>query len=291
MALWNLGSINVDVIYSVPHIPAPGETLASTSRSVLLGGKGANMSVAAARAGCAVHHIGAVGRDGGWTVERLAKYGVQTDLIRETESDTAQAIIAVSKDGENSIILHPGANADIPLDLIEAAVAQATAGDWFVTQNETNMQPEALARAKAKKLDVAYAAAPFSARAVIEVLPFLDLLILNEVEAAQLQQALGRAPSELDIRDVVVTLGKDGADWFGPNGVQRIPAIKVDPVDSTGAGDTFTGYLLAGLAQGQGMEAALATASAAGALMVTRFGTADVIPTMAEVAEFILRNR
>jgi len=286
MPLWNLGSINADLVFSVPHVPGPGETLSSTGRAVFLGGKGANMSVAAARAGCHVHHIGAVGADGRWAVERLRDYGVETGHIAEVGIETAQAIIAVGDDGENSIILHAGANAAVPLELVEGALSRAGPGDWFVAQNETVLQRESLSRAKAKGLSVAYAAAPFSAEAVRDVLPYVDLLILNAVEAEQLHVALGRGPSDLGVRDVVVTLGKDGAEWHGAGGVLHIPALEVTPIDTTGAGDTFTGYLLAELEAGRPMADALALATRAAAVMVTRLGTADVIPTRAEVLAF-----
>ena len=132
---------------------------------------------------------------------------------------------------------------------------------------------------------VAYAAAPFDADAVQAVLPFMDLLFLNEVEAAQLEEATSKAPQDLDVQDVIVTLGAKGARHFdGRSGdVTDIPALKVTPVDTTGAGDTFTGYVLAALDRGLPMAQAMAQASRAGALMVTRHGAADVIPDLKEV--------
>jgi ribokinase len=135
-------------------------------------------------------------------------------------------------------------------------------------------------------LRVAYAAAPFDAAAVQEVLPLLDFLILNEVEAAQLKSATGQGPADLGVKDVIVTLGSKGATWFGAQGEINMPAYPVIPVDTTGAGDTFTGYVLAGLDRGQPMLQAMKTASKAAALMVTRHGTADVIPDLAEVQAF-----
>jgi len=288
MAIWNLGSINADFVYSVPHIPAPGETLASTARRVFLGGKGANMSVAAARAAAHVNHIGAVGKDGRWAVQRLLEYGVDTRHIVEIGVETAQAIIAVDADGENSIILHQGANVAIPYDTLKQALTQANTTDTFVFQNETNLQVEGARLAKSMGLRVAYAAAPFSADAVRAVLPHLDFLILNAVEAAQLTEATGIAPADLPVQDVIVTLGEKGARWFGPEGVVDVAAHAVTPVDTTGAGDTFTGYVLACLDRGQPMLQALQTASKAGALMVTRHGTADVIPDLAEVQAFTI---
>ncbi len=286
MAIWNLGSINADYVYSVPHIPAPGETLASTNRSVFLGGKGANMSVAAARAAAQVKHIGAVGDDGAWAVETLLEYGVDTRYITTVDVETAHAIIAVDANSENMIILHSGANVEIPQSLLQNALSEAQTGDWFVTQNETNLQRTGAQLAKKMGLRVAYAAAPFDAERVQAVLEHLDFLILNEVEAEQLKQATGQAATDLGVADVIVTLGADGADWYGPNGKAHFDAIKVDPVDTTGAGDTFTGYVLAGLDRGMPMEQAINQATKAGALMVTRHGTADVIPDLLEVQTF-----
>ena len=286
MAIWNLGSINADFVYAVPHIPAPGETLSSTGRQMFLGGKGTNMSVAASRAAAHVHHIGAVGADGRWAVERLLEYGVDTRNIVEIETETAQAIIMVTPDGENSIVLHPGANAEIPQTTLQAALSEAQTGDWLVIQNETNLQRTAAALGKKLGLKVAYAAAPFDADRVQAVLPHLDFLILNAVEADQLQQATGQSPADLPVRDVIVTLGADGADWYGPQGKEHFPAIKVAPVDTTGAGDTFTGYVLAGIDLGMPMAQAIGQATKAAALMVTRHGTADVIPDLSEVQGF-----
>lgn len=286
MAIWNLGSINADYVYSVPHIPTPGETLAASDRQVFLGGKGANMSVAAARAGTQVRHIGCVGADGTWAVERLLEWGVDTRYIDQIEEATGHAIIAVDADSENMIILHPGANGQIPQAQLQNALAEAETGDWFVTQNETNLQRTGTALAKKMGLKVAYAAAPFDAERVQAVLPHLDFLILNEVEAEQLRAATGQGPEALGIKDVIVTLGADGADWYTAGHTTHFDAIAVDPIDTTGAGDTFTGYVLAGIDRGKPMAQALKQASKAAALMVTRHGTADVIPDLLEVQQF-----
>jgi len=286
MAIWNLGSINADFVYSVPHIPAPGETLSSTNRQLFLGGKGTNMSVAAARAAARVHHIGAVGHDGRWAIQRLLEYGVDTRNIAVLDTETAQAIIMVDLQGENAIVLHPGANAEIPQVTLQAAMAEAGTGDWLIVQNETNLQRTAAKMAKKLGLQVAYAAAPFDADRVQAVLPYLDFLILNAVEAEQLQSATGQGPGDLPVRDVIVTRGSEGADWYGIGEKEHFPAIKVDPVDTTGAGDTFTGYVLAGLDRGMPMAQAIGQATKAGALMVMRHGTADVIPDLSEVQAF-----
>ncbi|MEP4035156.1 ribokinase [Pseudophaeobacter sp.] len=287
MAIWNLGSINADMVYALPHLPVAGETLAATGLDQFLGGKGANMSVAAARAGSTVHHIGAVGPEGSWAVQRLMEYGVDTRHIATLDLPTGHAIIAVDSAGENQIILFPGANHAISSNQIGQALSEAASGDTLVLQNETNQQPEAVEMAQKLGLKVAYAAAPFEAEAVQAVLPFLDLLFLNAVEAEQLQQAIGKAPQDLGVADVIVTLGSKGARHFdGSTGnTTDVPALPVTPVDTTGAGDTFTGYVLSGLDRGLPMAQAMAQAARAGALMVTRHGTADVIPDLKEVQE------
>lgn len=283
MTIWNLGSINADHVYSVPHIPEPGETLAATGLNIGLGGKGANMSVACARAGAHVAHVGAVGSDGAWAVERLMEYGVDTREIETVTAPTGHAIINVDAAAENAIVILPGANAEVPLSRVQSALGSAATGDWFLTQNETNCQAEAMQIARDLGLRTAYAAAPFEAKSVEAVLDLLDLLILNEVEAAQLAESTGIAPGDLPIKDVVITLGGDGVRWHGAGEAEHIPARKVTPVDTTGAGDTFTGYLLACLDRGQPMKQALNWANIAGSLMVMRPGAADVIPDLSEV--------
>ncbi|WP_411351811.1 ribokinase [Leisingera aquaemixtae] len=285
MAIWNLGSINADMVYSMPHLPAAGETLAALRLDRFLGGKGANMSVAATRAGSEVHHIGAVGSDGDWAIERLKAYRAGTEHIVQVEAPTGHAIIAVEPGGENQIILFPGANRLISKDQLNQALDKASAGDILVMQNETSMQAEAAQLGRQMGLRVCYAAAPFDADAVQAVLPYLDFLILNEVEAQQLQQAIGKSPGQIGIKDVIVTLGSKGARHIdGETGaVLDVPALPVTAVDTTGAGDTFTGYVLSGLDRGLAMAEAMDQASRAAALMVTRHGTADVIPELAEV--------
>lgn len=287
MTIFNLGSINADLVYRVPHLPGPGETLASISFTKGLGGKGTNMSVAAARAASRVVHIGAVGEDGRWAVDRLLEYGVDTNHIALAAEVTGHAIIAVDDDAENSIILYPGANHTISEQEIDHALSEATSEDTFLFQNETNAQRIGAEMASARGLRIAYAAAPFDAAIATEVLPLLDLLILNEVEAAQLADATGSTPDKLPVRDVVVTLGSKGCRWYNTDhGTHEdFPALKVTPVDTTGAGDTFTGYLIAGLDRGMPIQQAIGMATKAAAIMVTRHGTADVIPDLKDIQD------
>ena len=214
------------------------------------------------------------------------EYGVDTRSVIEIDADPAQAIIAVADDGENAIILHSGANGEIPEDHVKHALTEGSVGDWIVTQNETNAQVTALALGKEMGLRVAYAAAPFSAVAVSNVLPLLDFLILNEIEMAQLTKELGKSAGDLGVDIVIVTKGADGADLYQQGHKTEFSALPVTPVDTTGAGDTFTGYVLAGLDRGLPVAQAIQMATKAGALMVMRKGTADVIPDLAEVQAF-----
>ncbi len=285
MTLWCLGSINLDRFYRVPHIPAPGETLAAQGLATGIGGKGANMAVAAVRAGARVVLIGAVGEDGVWARERLGGWGVDTRFVAAVEGPTGHAIIAVAEDGENTIVLHPGANHRLSLGAVEAALSEARAGEWCLIQNETVLQAETAERARAAGLRVAYAAAPFTAEAAARMAPLADLMILNRGEMAQLAAATGQGPAAQGVPAVVVTAGAAGAVLYGdgaPEGV-RIAAPAVTAVDTTGAGDTFAGYLLAGLDRGEAMDVALRVAARAGAVMVTRHGTAEAIPTAHEI--------
>jgi ribokinase len=290
MTIWTLGSINGDFVYDLPHLPGPGETLAARTLSRFLGGKGANMSVAAARAAARVCHIGAVGPDGGWAVDRLLEYGVDTRHIARIDVPTGHAIIAVDAAAENLIIVYPGANRAIPEQAIGAALSEARTGDWLLMQNETSGQALAARQGRDLGLSVAYAAAPFEVAAVEAVLPHLDLLILNAVEAAQLEAATGIAPEDLPVAHVIVTLGADGARWIdtGAGSDRAFPALPVTPVDTTGAGDTFTGFLVAGLDRGMPMAQAISQAMRAAAIMVTRKGTADVIPDLKDVQDGML---
>ena len=287
--IFNLGSINADYFYSLTHLPGPGETLAATGMKSGLGGKGANQSVAIARAGAEVCHVGAVGNDGQWLVDRMTAAGVDTRHIHLSRHPTAHAIVMIDGQGENQIVIFPGANRDQNRDVVEKALAHGQRGDWLLLQNETSLQVEAATLAAGKGMNVAYSAAPFDADAVSSVLPFLSLLILNEVEARQLSQALGREVLHLPVANVLVTKGAKGADWHDTRLMQTtsVPAFPVTAVDTTGAGDTFTGYAVAGISTGLSPQTALRRAAAAAAISVTRMGTAEAIPSLPEVKAFL----
>ena len=286
MTVYNLGSINIDHVYRVPHLPAPGETLSALAYTQGLGGKGANQSVAAARAGARCVHIGAVGPGSDWVLVDMERYGVDLAGVSTLSEATGHAIINVDPGAENAIVIYPGANRAISSAMTETALSTARPGDSLLLQNETSAQVEAAAMGAAKGLRVIYSAAPFDIGAVRAVLPHVSLLVMNEIEAEQLRAAQGALPGI----DCIITQGARGAEWISA-GTEPLfqPAFKVVPVDTTGAGDTFIGTLAAGLDLGLDRATAMRRAAGASAIQVTRPGAAPAIPTAAEVDAF-LRN-
>lgn len=287
MTVYNLGSINIDLVYAVPHFPAPGETLTTLDYRRMLGGKGTNQSIALARAGSEVVHIGATHGDDGWIREDMLAAGVDISAVQVSDTATGHAVVSVSSDGENQILLWPGANHAIDMDQAITALDMAGAGDWALLQNETSGADEFVAAARQRGLKIAYSAAPFDAAVTARLLPNTDLLVVNEIEAAALAGMLGRPAADAGIPHLVITKGGDGADYHGVDGPRHQPAFPVSPVDTTGAGDCFFGYLLAGISQGADMARSLRLASAAAAVQVTRPGAAAAIPTRAEVDLFL----
>ena len=289
MTIYNFGSINIDHSYRVGHFPGPGEILAASSYAFGLGGKGANQSAAAAKAGAKVHHIGAVGPDGLWTLDQLSGWGVDVSQVARTGIPTGHAIITIDAAAENTIVIFPGANRAVPAGLLEKALAGARPGDTLLFQNETDWQAEVANLAQERGLYTVYSAAPFDVTAVEAVLGHIDLLVLNAVEAEQLAAALAAPLDGLGVPEVLVTRGDQGAEWRCRDGRRVLaPAHKIAAVvDTTGAGDTFLGYFVAARDQGLDTQAALGRAAVAASLKVARPGTADAIPTAAEVDEFL----
>lgn len=292
MTIFNLGSINIDLIYRVAQFPAPGETMTTLDHERMLGGKGANQSIALARAGADIRHIGATNAEDGWLRVEMRDSGVDTTAIQDSKLATGHAIVTVSADGENQIMLYPGANRAIDMEHAAAVLADSGAGkgDWALLQNETNGAEAFVAAARKRGLQIAYSAAPFDAEVTASLLPHTDLLVVNEGEAAALSDMLGKPATQAGIPHLVITRGGDGASYAGLDGQLHSPAFAVTPVDTTGAGDCFFGFLLAAVAAGKPMEAALREASAAAAIQVTRPGAAAAIPDRATLDEFLAVN-
>ncbi len=287
----NAGSLNIDDVFRTTHIVRPGETIPSRTLDRYPGGKGLNQSTALARAGAAIRHIGKIGDDGVFLKEGLVADGADVSGIEVGEVPTGHAIIQVADDGENAIVLFGGANQAWDTTDIERVIGAAKTGDVLLMQNEINGMAELMERAAAAGMRLALNPAPMGPEVQNYPLEKLNWLVVNEIE--------GRELSGLDDSDelvvaelhrrfpdtvVVMTLGKKGAIRSDKNGVIHSSFPDVGPiVDTTGAGDTFMGYWLAGEVAGLEAEACLRRACAAGALAVTRPGATTGIPMLTEV--------
>lgn len=293
MAIINFGSINIDHVYQVEHFVQPGETLASTHYQKLLGGKGANQSIALAKAGTDIKHVGLINEADFSMKQSLIRAGVDCKYVRGTETPTGHAIIQVADSGENSIILFAGANHELSDDLIRQALDSASPGDWVLMQNETNAIAEIIEQANEQKLKVAFNPAPMTESVKSLPLHKIDLLIVNEVEAEaltgtnELEAMEGWFKQELPDTAVIITLGANGAKLITSSGNTSAEAFAVQAVDTTAAGDTFIGYFLAGYMQESEPAQCIRKACAASAVAVTRVGAAQSIPTLDEVDAFL----
>lgn len=276
------GSLNLDLVAPVPHIPAPGETVLGGALSRHHGGKGGNQAVAAARLGAAVAFHGAVGDDafGAELAAGLRGEGINTDGLRVVPGASGCALISVAADGDNAIAVLPGANLQAPLP----PPAWPVAWRALLLQLELPL-PCVLAwaaAAQAAGVPVWLNAAPMQPLPPA-LLQALDLLVVNAGELAALGVADARAAAALGPRRVVVTLGAQGAQAWDGERLLLQPAQPVQVVDTTGAGDAFVGALAACLLQGQALDDALQQASVAAALACTRVGAREGLPTLAQL--------
>ena len=289
MKVLNYGSLNIDLVYEVPHIVRPGETLSSLSLERFAGGKGNNQSIALAKAGVKVFHAGRVGTDGKWLVHNLKRAGANVGFIRKDAGPTGHAIIQVAASGQNSIVLFPGANRTLTKAEIRATVAEFGKGDILLLQNEINGIPEIMKQAHKAGMKIWFNPAPFSPDILDYPLSLVDLFIVNEIEAADLsgqkseKGALTALARAFPKSRILMTLGAKGAilkegkqEWFATS-------PKVKAVDTTAAGDTFIGYFAASVIKGFPPEQCLKYACTAAAISVTRKGAADSIPDKKEV--------
>lgn len=291
MKILNLGSLNLDRVYQVEHFVKGQETISAQSYSENAGGKGLNQSIALARAGARVTHLGAVGQDGRWLCDLMAENGVDVHLVETAEGASGHAVIQLVQ-GQNCILVYGGANQKISTDQVRRALAECEAGDVLLLQNETSSVPEAIRMAKEKGMTVAFNASPITDGMSAYPMDQVDLFFVNEGEGMVLagtdstdpEQVLDALRKKYDA-GVVLTLGGEGAYYQDRDVRLYQPAFSVPVVDTTGAGDTFTGYFLANLHQGAAQ--ALRIAAAAGALAVGTRGAAPGIPTAGQVAAFL----
>ncbi len=293
MKLLNFGSCNLDYVYQLDHIVAPGETETSLTTATFCGGKGLNQSLAAARAGAEVYHAGCLGEDGEVLRRILAESGVNTEYLLPVEGKNGHAVIQVAKSGENSIFLFPGSNEKITEAQIDRTLAAFEEGDLLLLQNEVNALPYMVEKAYEKGLKIALNPSPFNKKIGEIDISKLSYMILNEGEAAALSGKDNPKESLTEIRRlypnlaVLLTVGTKGCLYNDGKQSLYQPAFRVTAVDTTAAGDTFTGYFLAALVEEKSVAEGLKLASAASALAVTRAGAAPSIPFRSEVEEVI----
>lgn len=291
----NFGSINVDHVYTVEHFVRPGETINCLEYHRFAGGKGLNQSIALAQAGASVFHAGKIGVTDKWLLKLMDDKGVDTRFVDVTASPTGHAMIQVNATGENAIVIVGGANQLISDADIERILADFGPDDYLLVQNEVNAVPNIIQSAQTKGLTIVFNPAPMNQQVLKYPLEQVDILVVNETEAHSLTGEIEpdsiydalkhRYPNMA----VVLTMGKRGASYFSPQLRCHQPAEKVNVVDSTGAGDTFIGFLLADLIHNHDPKAALMTASRAAAICVQRHGAADSIPSRKEI-EALLRH-
>ncbi len=285
MKILNFGSLNIDIVYNVPHIVKPGETIASTNLSIHAGGKGANQSVALSKAGAEVFHAGKIGEDGKWLLDKLQFYGVNTDYISIDKCKTGNALIQVSGNGENSIVLYGGGNQEITRNEIESVLENFKKGDLLLLQNEITLIPEIITIAHKKGIIIYFNPAPFDRNIFNYPLDRIDVFIVNEIEGSGLsggitepERIMNKLTSTYKGKEIILTLGRDGV-MYGKDDKRFCGKAKaVKTIDTTAAGDTFIGFYMAETIRGNPIEKALDSACKASAITVSNRGAMDSIP-------------
>ena len=295
MKILSFGSLNVDYVYKLPHVVMKGETISSKSLNTYPGGKGLNQSIALGKAGAEVYHAGAIGEDGKFLVDCLKDAGVDTRFVKVLpDIKSGHAIIQNTDDGDNCIILYGGANQAITKEQVDETLAFFGEGDFLILQNEINELKYIVEQAHAKGMQIVLNPSPMNEIITELPLEYVNYFLLNEIEAAQV---LGQQIEEPDAiiaalaerfphAKVVLTLGGDGSMFS--DGTQKVAQgiYKVKAVDTTAAGDTFTGYFISGEAKGQDVKISMDLAARAAAITVSRPGAGVAIPWMEEVEKF-----
>lgn len=285
----NYGSLNLDYVYEVEHFVQPGETIGSKSLSVGCGGKGLNQSIACAKAGATVYHGGKIGAEGRILKEKLEEGGVDTSFLVQDKGSNGHAIIQVNAEGNNCILLYAGSNHQITQQEINTCMESFGEGDYLILQNEVNNIPYMINAAYEKGMYIVLNPSPVSEELFAYPLDKVALFILNEVEGRILAEgsAEDEIPAVLQNKypwaEILLTLGERGSIYCYKDKriIQRAYPIKA--VDTTAAGDTFTGYFVALRTAGKGVEEALDAASKAAAIACTRKGAATSIPELKEI--------
>lgn len=288
MKIYNIGSLNIDYVYRVPHFVREGETLSSADMEVFPGGKGLNQSIALARAGAQVIHGGLTGSDGEF-LERLLVQNNVISRIGRVSVPSGHAIIQVDDEGHNCILLFGGANRMVDEDYARRFLSDAAPGDLLLLQNEVSNLHAIFAVASEKGMDIAFNPSPFDKKLLNLPLEQVKWWLCNEIEGEALFGSSDPDTIAANFcvhypnSNLVLTLGSRGSLFANADGVIYQQAIPTNVVDTTAAGDTFTGFFLQAVTTGSSPEKALLTATKAAAIAVSRKGASVSIPTMAEI--------
>jgi len=286
------GSLNIDFLYTVNHIVKPGETISSLSFSKSAGGKGANQAAALAKAGLTVYMAGKIGKDGRFLSERLSNFKVNTDNIIEYEGVTGHAIIQIDKNGQNSIVLYPGGNGEITAEEIQKTISEFDKGDMIILQNEISNIDIIMSYAKNLGMKICLNPSPFNEKTAALPLELTDIFFVNEIEGSSLarmsssaspQDVLEKLIKIFPSAEIILTAGENGAYYGGGGIIEKEEIEKVPVVDTTAAGDTFTGYFLAARARNLSVKQSLAAACKASSITVSKKGAMESIPFSDEV--------
>ncbi len=290
MKILCFGSLNLDNVYHVDHIVKPGETTTSSSYQLFDGGKGFNQAIALGRANANCCMSGMIGQDGIHLITSLQQSNVNADLVSVSENNnTGSTIIQVDKNGQNSIICVGGANHMITDSFVKHVIAQFEPGDYVLLQNEINNIPFIMKEAYDKGLKIAFNPSPITDELLKYPLELVDILILNEIEAHELtkeekyEDMIRALHTTYPKMSVLLTLGKKGAIYSDGKSTYNHGIYDVKVVDTTAAGDTFTGYFLAAYVDNEPIEECLRKASIASSIAVSKNGASSSIPFMSEV--------
>ncbi len=293
MAIINFGSLNLDHVYTMPHFVRPGETISAADYQVYWGGKGLNQSVAAAKAGGDVRHAGMIGAGGEKLREFLKECGVDTSLIGFTDVPQGHALIQVAETGENSIILFHGSNYEVSEEYIDQVLKTVPVGSYVILQNEISNLSHVIAEASRKGCRIVLNPSPFDESFQSLDLKRLDWLIMNEIETEEMfgtqkpEEVIAIIEKAAPDLSIVLTFGSKGSVCYSKGKIVKQNIYHVKAVDTTGAGDTFTGYFVASLDEGKALEESMRRAAAAAAIAVSRKGAAPSIPMREEVEVFL----
>lgn len=285
------GSLNQDHVYQVKHFPGPGETATAESFRVSCGGKGLNQAVAFAKAGAETYLAGKIGTDGAPLEAVCREYGVDTRYLRREDGRGGCAVIQVDEKGQNSILVFGGTNRKQKREEMDQALTHFREGDYLILQNEINELPYLIDAAWKKQMNIVLNPSPWQPDILDWGMEKLSWLIINEVEAEQItgeqapEKALEYFKGKYPGLKVVLTLGAEGALCMTEKDCWKVPCCKTEVVDTTGAGDTFTGYFFTEIIRGKTPKEALLTASRAAAVTVSRKGAAQAIPFLEEILE------